>query len=114
MYLHGAAVSAMVDHMERAGRAIPAHYIPPEVFPGGIEWIDAFQELSTDRSVTQHGSMPIPAASIDRYISINCLDEWDAFCFRRCIRKMDVAYLEAIAPAKDGEEKGGLPQPPDD
>lgn len=26
---------------------------------------------------------------------------------------MDLAYLDAVAPAKDGEEKGGLPQPPE-
>lgn len=109
MYLHGVAVKAMVDHLERVGRDIPPHYLPPELLPGASDWLDAFNELSTDRLVTQYGSMPIPAASIDRHVF--GWEEWEAFAFRRCIRAMDVAYLEAIAPPKDGEEKGGLPQP---
>lgn len=109
--LHGASVAAMVEYLDKMGRPIPDHYTPPEIQPGGDEWIEAFYELSTDRQLTQYGSGPIPAASIERHCA--GWDEWDTVVFRKCIRAMDVAYLDAMAPAKDGEEKGGLPQPPD-
>jgi hypothetical protein len=35
----------------------------------------------------------------------------EAEAFRRCVRAMDEAFQDASAPAKPGEEKGGLPQP---
>lgn len=90
------------------GKPIPAHYAAPEIQPGGEEWLSAFFDLSTDRQITGYGSGPIPAASIDRHVSGWPADEADAF--RRCIRAMDDAFRDALAPAKPGEEKGGLPQ----
>lgn len=108
--LHGASVAAMTDHLKMQGKPIPAHYAPPAIWPGCGAWIDAFQELSTDRQLTQYGSGPIPSASIERHIQ--GWDEWNAALFKKCIRAMDVAYLDAMAPAKEGEEKAGLPQPP--
>jgi len=109
--LHGASVAAMVEHLNGQGKPIPAHYAPPPIWPGCGEWIDAFHELSSDRQLTEYGPGPIPSASIARHIE--GWGEWDAGLFKKCIRAMDVAYLEAMSPAKDGEEKAGLPQPPE-
>ena len=92
------------------GKPIPKHYHPPELLPGAEAWLRDFYELSTDRQITGYGSGPIPAASIARHTA-GWFDD-DVTSFTACIRAMDTAFLEATAPAKEGEEKGGLPQPP--
>ncbi|MGA0540733.1 phage tail assembly chaperone [Neotabrizicola sp. VNH66] len=101
----------MIPVLTARKQPIPKHYFPPPVPAGGGEWLDSFHELSTDRQITDHGPGPIPAASIARHTAGWPEDEVEAF--RTCIRAMDAAFLDAIVPAKDGEEKHGLPQPPD-
>ena len=105
MVLHGAAVDAMVRHLQSTGQLIPAHYMPPEVMPGGDAWLRDFFELSTDRQLTQYGHGPIPAASIARHVERWPADEAEAF--RECIRAMDAAYNDAL---EARETEGGLPQ----
>ncbi|GGX63300.1 hypothetical protein GCM10007385_35540 [Tateyamaria omphalii] len=65
---------------------------------GALEFLDEFKELTTDRSIQYTGGKqpyigPIPAASIrsasERFGS-------EAASFTRCIRAMDVAYLEVV------------------
>lgn len=90
------------------GKPIPKHYNPPDLMAGASEWLSDFYELSTDRQITGYGAGPIPAASIARHTS--GWPDGEAEAFTTCIRAMDSAFLEAIAPAKEGEEKGGLPQ----
>lgn len=105
--LHGASVAAMVEHLNKQGKPIPDHYAPPEIMPGYDQWIEAFQELSTDRHLTDYGPGPIPSASIDRHVAE--WSEWDAALFRKCIRAMDAARIDAMA----DKDEGGLPQPPE-
>lgn len=76
---------------------------------GGEEWVAAFFELSTDRHSTDYRTGQIPAGSIARHVAGWPDDEAEAF--RRCVRAMDEAFMDAIAPAQPGEQKGGLPQP---
>ena len=96
--------------LKAKGKPIPKHYYPPELMPGADEWLRDFYELSTDRQITGYGSGPIPAASIARHTA--GWDDAERQTFTACIRAMDTAFLDATAPAKEGEEKGGLPQPP--
>ena len=93
----------MVEYLDKVGRDIPDHYTPPEIWPGYVEWVEAFYDLSTDR----HDLGPIPSASIARHTA--GWDDWEAEVFKMCIRAMDMAQTEAM---KDKEE-GGLPQPPE-
>ncbi len=99
----------MTRALRAQGKPIPKHYAPPEIMLGGEDWLAQFFDLSSDRQMTGYGSGPIPATSIDRRVADWPSDEAEAF--RRCIRAMDEAFLDACAPAKPGEEKGGLPQP---
>ena len=87
--------------MKGAG-GMPDHLSPPDLLPGADVWLSAFWELSTDRQIGMAAG-PIPAASIARHTA-----GWadvEAEGFRRCIRAMDRAYLEAIAPGPDGKPK---------
>ena len=63
---------------------------------GGLEFLDDFQELTTDRTIHTFGfshpiSGPIPAASI-REVAKKYGSE--AHIFTRCIRAMDAVYLD--------------------
>jgi len=110
MALHGVAVNAMIPALKAKGLPVPKHYAPPELLPGLDEWAEAFYELSSDRQLTDHIRGQIPAGSIARHTSGWGADE--AELFRFCIRAADAAFLDAMAPPKDGETKGGLPEAP--
>lgn len=79
---------------------IPDHLTPPEILPGADAWLADFWELSTDRQIGM-GVGPIPAGSIARHTAGWPCDE--AEMFRRCVRAMDRAYLEAVNPGPDGK-----------
>lgn len=67
----------------------------------GLEWFyNVFLELSTDRAIGMTMG-PIPAASIDRVIQAEQLNEDEAEYFRACMRGMDNAFLKYEAEKAD-------------
>lgn len=54
----------------------------------------AFDDLSTDRAVTQAGPLAIPFTSIDRYAERYDIDDFDRFL--ELIRAMDKEYLDFV------------------
>ena len=75
----------------------------PEIKAGFEPWIADFFRLSTDRQLTGYGSGPIPNASIMRHVA--GWDDTEADMFEVCIRAMDTAFLDALAPKKDDDGK---------
>lgn len=103
--LHGEAVSAVVHSLEKQGKPIPDHYCPPDVLPGFDDWIADFADLGTNRI---YDGGPIPSEAIARHVS--GWPETDAWLFKRLVRAMDNALLEAMADARREDGPGGLPQ----
>lgn len=67
---------------------------------GWEPWLAAFWELGTDRQLGM-ATGPIPAASIDRHTAGWPRD--DAELFRRVIRALDGAYLDALEERRKAE-----------
>ena len=61
--------------------------------------MDAFDELSTDRSVSIGGLGPIPYTSLAEYARSEGLGDFQAF--RRLIRALDAVYLRAVKDRAD-------------
>ena len=79
--------------MRKARRPVPDSLFPPPVMAGWEQWLPASWELGTDR---QPGieTGPLPPASIDRHTAGWPRD--DAEMFRRVMRALDGAYLDAL------------------
>lgn len=79
------------EAIEAMGRRVPEALLPPDIPEGFEGWLAEFFELSTDRTITEAGVGPIPAASIARQMADIAPGEQDAF--RHIIRALDAAYI---------------------
>lgn len=80
-----------------AGEDPPDGLTAPEIMPGAQSYLDAWQELASDRQFAPHFVSPISFLALDAYARRRGIDDPDEFAsFCRIMREMDQEYLSIV------------------
>ena len=101
--LGGESAARRREALKKAGQPIPKELFPPQLLPGAQEWLDAFWEIHTDREFMANG--PIPAGSLDRWLAMGRVTDFEFPHFRRAMRSMDDAYRAASDEKRENPTK---------